>query len=122
METIIEFDLYGKWHKLDLTRRGGKSIKKGGSLVCNVCSFALFALLSFHARGKPKSPSMLFIESTGFDSSQKNFLQVNNNNMLLLETTLPESYCFFTALASKCGSICGIATALVQNLHVKVEQ
>ena len=86
METIIEVDLYGKWHKLDLTRRGGKSIKKGGSprLQCLLVCFA------FHARGKPKSPSMLFIESTGFYSSQKNFLQVNNN-MLLLETTLPES-------------------------------
>ena len=63
-------------------------LRKAVPLVCNVCSFAL---LSFHARGKPKSPSMLFIELTEFDSSQKNFLQVNNNNMLLLETILPES-------------------------------
>ena len=66
-------------------------LRKAVPLVCNVCSFALFALLSFHARGKPKSPSMLFIELTEFDSSQKNFLQVNNNNMILLETILPES-------------------------------
>ena len=70
-------------------------LRKAVPLVCNVCSFALFALLSFHARGKPKSPSMLFIESTGFYSSQKNFLQVNNNMLLLVKRLSLDHNVFF---------------------------
>ena len=105
-------------------------LRKAVPLVCNVCSFALFALLSFHARGKPKSPSMLFIESTGFYSSQKTFFKSTTITCFSLKRLSPSHNVFFywnkhgseTALASKCGSICGIATALVQNLHVKVEQ
>ena len=100
-------------------------LRKAVPLVCNVCSFALLSMPGANQR----VPACFSLSQQDFTQVKKTFFK-STTTCFSLKRLSPSHNVFFywnkhgseTALASKCGSICGIATALVQNLHVKVEQ